>query len=268
MKKETTTKLKELQKDETVLWAEVQKLGRTNESGQLTDFMEVMLPAVGQTEPVKVVITGAEADEDPNHGSLVRLIGRSVPFVIHKVEAGIVYGSRKTAQQKIKTEMLQDLANGTAFVGQITGLTAKGAFVEVNGISGLLRNKDCTSDFSEVGEFYKVGDSITVKCRDIATDGRINWVCPSKMARKAPVDLDFDADMIVAGTVVSITNFNNSGIGVFVRVAQGVDALCSMPADIEISPRQRVAVKISSVTKDPVNPNATPKVRGKIVRAL
>lgn len=266
--KETTNKLKELQKGETVLWAEVQKLGRKDENGQLSDYMEVMLPAVGQAEPVKVIIIGDEVDEDPNHGSLVRLLGRSIPFVIHKVEADTVYGSRKTAQQQIKANMLQDLANGTAFVGQITGLTAKGAFVEVNGISGLLRNKDCTSDFSEVGEFYKVGDSITVKCRDVAMDGRINWVCPSKMARKEPIKLDFDADMIVPGTIVSITNFHNSGIGVFVRVAQGVDALCSMPADIEVSPRQRVAVKISSVSKDPKNPNATPKVRGKIVRAL
>ena len=114
MKKETITKLKELQKDETVLWAEVQKLGRKNVDGKPADVMTVMLPAVGQTEPVKVTIEGLEADENPNHGSLVHLIGRSIPFVVFKVEDDRVLGSRKIAQQKLKAEMLQDLVNGTA----------------------------------------------------------------------------------------------------------------------------------------------------------
>lgn len=268
MKKETITKLKELQKDETVLWAEVQKLGRKNVDGKPADVMTVMLPAVGQTEPVKVTIEGLEADENPNHGSLVRLIGRSIPFVVFKVEDDKVLGSRKIAQQKLKAEMLQDLVNGTAFVGQITGLTPKGAFVEVNGVPGLLRNKDCTTDHSEVSEHFKVGDTITVKCRDVASDGRINWECPSKLARKEPIELDFAVDMIIPGVVANITSFGNTGVGVFVRVGQGVDALCFMPADIEIFPHQKVAVKVTRIDPDPKNPNATPKVRGKIVRVL
>lgn len=265
MKKETIGKLKALEKGETILWGDIVKLGRKD--GE--DYMEAAIPkSAGLSEPVTAIIMDSEADTDESHGSLVRFLGRAVPFTVLKVNGGVVYGSRRLAQEQLKAGMLQDLNDGVEFTGLIVGMAPYGAYVEVNGVAGLLRNNDATVDHSELSEYYKVGDSVQVICRDVTPTGRINWTAPTKLQRQNPVVLGFEEDTVVSATVTSITSFRNSaGVGVFVRVAQGVDALCSMP-EFEIFPGQEVAVKITRITPDPKNKTAAPKVRGKIVRAL
>lgn len=265
MNKETTGKLKALEKDGTILWGDITKLGRKD--GE--DYMEGPIPkTVGLTEPVTVIIMDGEADTDESHGSLVRFLGRAVPYVILKVKGDTVYGSRRLAMEQIKAGMLQGLNDGVEFNGVIVGMAPYGAYVEVNGVAGLLRNNDATSDHSELSEYYKVGDTVQVVCRDVTPAGRINWKTVNKLQRQGPVELGFGEDEVIPATVTSITPFKNSaGVGVFVRVAKGVDALCSMP-EFEVFPGQKVAVKVTRITPDAKNANAAPKIRGKIVRSL
>lgn len=265
MKKDTLKKLETMKKNETILWGDITKLGRKGSE----DYMEGSIPkSAGLSEPVQVIIMDSEADTDESHGSLVRFLARSVPFVVVRVDEDIVYGSRRLAQEAIKASMLQQLNDGVEFTGQIVGMAPYGAYVEVNGVSGLLRNNDATSDHSELREYHKVGDTVRVVCRSLDTAGRINWTTKEKLHRKAPVELPFEVDTVVPAVVTSITTFKGSaGVGVFARVATGVDALCSMP-EFEVFPGQRVAVKVLRITPDSKDPLATPKVRGKIVRTL
>lgn len=267
MKDVTVKKLETLIKDGTIFWASVVRLGHRGVNDD--PYMELVLPSTaGVREPVRVIIMDREADIDENHGSLVRLMRRTVPFVLLRVDGDTVYGSRKLAQEKLQSDMLQDLVDGKEFDGTVVGIAVYGAYVEVNGVVGLLRNGDATSDHSELSEHLKAGETIKVKCRDITPTGRVNWTCSKKLARKAPVELDFEEDMIVSGTVTSITGFKNStGVGVFVRVGKGVDALCSMP-EFEVFQGQSVAVKVLRITPDEKDPNKAPKVRGRIVRSL
>lgn len=265
MKKETIGKLKELIKNETILWGDITKLGRKDGEA----YMEGVLPkTAGVAEPVRAIVMDHEADTDESHGSLVRFLGRSIPYTVLKVTGDIAYCSRKAAQEQIKASMLQELNDGVEFNGIIVGMAPYGAYVEVNGVAGLLRNNDATADHSELSEYHKVGDNITVVCRDVTPAGRINWKLSTKLMRKDPVALDFEEDTIVPAVVTAITPFANSaGVGVFARVAKGVDALCSMP-EFEVFPGQKVAVKVTRITDDPNNKTAAPKVRGKIVRSL
>lgn len=266
MKKNTVGKLNALMTNATILWGDITKLGRKD--GE--DYMQGVIPkTAGLDEPAMFTILDHEADTDESHGSLVRFLGRAVPFTVLEVAAdGTVYASRKAAQEQLKASMLQDLNDGVQFSGTVVGMVPYGAYVEVNGVAGLLRNNDATADHSELSEYYKVGDAIQVVCRDVTPAGRINWKTPNKLQRKAPVELEFEEDMVVSGVVTAITPFKNSaGVGVFVRVAKGVDALCSMP-EFEVFPAQKVAVKVIRITPDAKNPNGAPKVRGKIVRSL
>lgn len=267
MKEATLKKLDKLIADEKIMWAPVTRLGHRGVNEEA--YMEVYLPQTsGVKESVRVIIMDREADTEENHGSLVRLMRRTIPFVVIRVDENVVFGSRKLAQEKLKLKMVQEIADGKSFSGLVVGLAPYGAYVEVNGVTGLLRNKDATLDHSELSEHLKVGDPIEVKCRDMTPTGRINWVSQQKFSRSAPMELDFEEDTIVSGTVTSITSFKNStGVGVFVRVSKGVDALCAMP-EFEVFQGQQVAVRILRITRDPGKPNAAPKVRGRIVRTL
>ena len=56
-----------------------------------------------------------------------------------------------------------------------------------------------------------------------------------------------------------------SSWAVFVNLKTGIDALCSLPREIEVEEGARVAVKIESVTPGR-RPTDTPRIRGRIAR--
>lgn len=219
-------------------------------------------------ESVRVVIMAEDAGPD-HSGSLLRYVGRTVPFVLTRMDGDIVYGSRALALDALKASMLQALSDGKPFTGTIVKLTAYGAYVEVNGVPGLLRNTNATADHSEIGEHLKEGDQVSVVCRDIDAQGRINWKLHGSLLRRSePIELDFAEDTVIVGDISGITSFRNSaGVGVFVRVAKGVDALCAMP-EFEVVRGQQVAVRILRILPDVNDPNGAPKVRGKILRLV
>lgn len=120
-----------------------------------------------------------EMDAETDRPNPTRLVSMRIPFVIVRAddEAGVLICSRKRAQLLVKTQMLGDFAKGEAFEGVVTGFTDFGAFVDVNGVSGLLRNADYSTDHSRVNERYKIGDKINVKCKSVSKDerARITW---------------------------------------------------------------------------------------------
>ena len=258
--------LEVLMQNETICWGEVTRLAR-EEDGQ--GYMVTMMPAMSQhgiSGGERVVIYDSEADADSTRPHLMNLVGRRIPFVVTAAEADSdrLIGSRKKAQTALKAVMVQDLANGRIYEGTVTGFSRFGAYIEVNGVTGHLRNSDFSSDHSDVREYLSVGDSIEVKCKELSQEGYIYWEVMSKVHRTKPIEHDFEPDTVVLGRVVRINNFER-GVGVFVNLKTGIDALCSLPREIEVEEGALVAVKIESVTPGR-RPTDTPRIRGRIAR--
>lgn len=255
-----------LMQNEVICWGEVTRLAR-DEDGQ--GYMVTTLPAMSQhgiSGGERCVIYANEADADNVSPHLMNLMGRRVPFVVTAAEPenDRLIASRKKAQIQLKAAMLQDLANSRIYEGTVTGFSRFGAYIEVNGVTGHLRNSDFTSDHSDVREYLSVGDSIEVKCKELSQEGYIYWEVVSKVHRTKPISHDFEPDTVVLGRVVRINQFPR-GVGVFVNLQIGIDALCSLPRELEVEEGARVSVKIETVTPG-ARPTDTPHIRGRIVR--
>lgn len=257
--------LLELKEKEEILWGEVVRVGQTPEKRA---YMLLNTDAKNCAKNYPCIIYREEADAEFKRGSLVYLLGHKIPYVIIKVdeEKARLEGSRKIAQEKSKLAMLQDLATGKEFTGRILNFVAFGAYVEVNGVVGLLKNTDYSIDFSEVSESKKEGDTVQVKCKEVTNEGKIFWIAPVKQHRRVPIDYDFEPGTAVVGTIQDIRAFHD-GVGVFVRIAPGLDALCFAPNDLEIEIGVKVSIRIQSVdgAKEKYMP---PRVKGRILRVI
>ena len=254
--------------DERIFYAVVMRVVPSKD-GQ-PQHIPVSVPlAVQGTQSIPGMIPLEEMDAETDRPNPTRLSMR-IPFVIVRAddEAGVLICSRKRAQLLVKTQMLGDFAKGEAFEGVVTGFTDFGAFVDVNGVSGLLRNADYSTDHSRVNERYKIGDKINVKCKSVSKDerARITWEAVTKYHRTTPYECDLEPSAIVLGRIIDIKNFPQS-MAVFVRLEdnQELDVLCSMPVDLEIEKGVQVVVRISSVEPG-ATPFDRPRIRGRILR--
>lgn len=253
-------------KNQEIFHAQVSRLGMTEED---KPYMIVRIPAEnGLKGGYSGIIYASEADAELERQTLVPMMGRVIPFVVTDIdmEKDRVVCSRKLAQEKLKAEMMPDFMAKKVYEGTIINIVNYGAYVEVNGVSGLLKTGDFSVDRSEIAGVHKIGDKINVIFKELTPGGRINWEAETKYHRPDPIEYDFEANTVVLGTVVNIQNFN-SGTGVFVRIADGLDALCTVPQDREVEIGTQVSIKISVIDPPQVE-GAPPRVRGKIVRVL
>lgn len=257
--------LDNLMENEVICWGEVTRLARDGDDS----YMVLELPMMQQHKisgGERCVIFSSEADADNVNPRLMNLMGRRVPFVVTAVDADNdrLICSRKKAQQILKASMLQNLASGHIYEGELTGFARYGAYIEVNGVTGHIRNSDFADDHSDIREYLSVGDKVDVRCKEVSPEGYVFWEVLTKMHRTKPLTHDFEADTVVLGNVVRIQNFAN-GVGVFVNLKLGIDALCSLPREMEIEEGSRVSVKIESVEPGRRSTDA-PRIRGRIVR--
>lgn len=253
--------------DERIFYATVTR-ATPNKQGQALP-VDVSL-SVNGSKSVPGIIRMEDLDEDTDHPNVSWLIGLRIPFVIKAAddEQGVLICSRKIAQQKLKVAMMNSLDNGTAYEGTITGFTNFGCFVDVNGVVGLLRNVDYSTDHSRISERYRSGDHITVKCKSVSADDRhrITWEAVTKYRRTTPFVCDLEPGAIVLGRVIDIRNFTQS-MAVFVRLEgnDGLDVLCAMPAELEIEKGVPVVLRISSI-RPGADECSRPRIRGAIMR--
>lgn len=257
--------IRKMIEDKVLLWGEVQRVAIGSDRGR---YLVVTPQDAMAAANYSCVIRRAEADAFFKKDTLSYLVGYRIPFILIDVdeENGVVIGSRKRAQEIIKERMRKDLERKKVFTGTVFGFIEYGAFIEVGGLVGLLKKGDFSTDFSNVSEYMKAGDTIKVRCKAIEPSGQISWEVKDKVHRQTPFKCDLEAGMTVVGTVIGIGSFA-SGYGIFVNVEEGVDALCSIGPDMDITNGSRVAVYLSKVTpsKDPAQP---PRVRGRINRVL
>lgn len=250
---------------ETILWGMVIRTGQ-EQTGQ--PFMIVQIGGKTAASGYRCKVSREDADAEFKTGSLMYLVGHRVPVILTAYDEATdtLQGSRKTAQEQLKTRMLPDLSSGKEMKGTILSFVSYGAYVEVGGVVGLLKNTDYSIDFSEINETKRPGDTLSVKAKEVTVDGKIFWTVPEKVHREKPIEYDIEPETAVIGTVQNIKGFQN-GVGVFVRIATGLDALCTVPQNVEVEVGNRVSVHVVSVDP-PKAEYMPPRVKGRILRVI
>lgn len=208
----------------------------------------------------KCVIVRDEVDLEVNWKSLVGFLGREVNFMVTEIdtENDVIYGSRKKAQEVQKEEIVGRLKEGEVFNATVVNILNYGAYVEIAGVTGLLKNVDFATDYTSIGEVLKIGDSVNVKLKKISSNGRLIFEAVEKYQNPTIMNLDmFEPNQVVLGSVRNIKPW-----GVYVCIAPGLDALCPIPPTGELEEGMKVQFRITQVRKE------EKRVRGKIVKIL
>ena len=206
------------------------------------------------------VIVKDEVDNKLKLKSLVNFVGREVNFVIKSIdeETGTIFCSRKEAQDILEEETMMRLLDGEAFNAKIINILKYGAYVEINGVTGLLKNTDFAEDYTAIDEILKLGDTIKVKWKKISSNNNIIFEAVNKYKSPTIINIDMlEPNQVILGVVRSI-----KPCGVFVQIAPNLDALCSMPSTGELDEDMKVQFKINKIIRE------EGKVRGKIIKVL
>ncbi|EGC82675.1 bifunctional 4-hydroxy-3-methylbut-2-enyl diphosphate reductase/30S ribosomal protein S1 [Anaerococcus prevotii] len=165
--------------------------------------------------------------------------------------------SRKDVVEGQLDELWDELEEGQVVTGKVARLTDFGAFVEVNGLDGLLHVSDIAwSRVEHPSDVLNVGDEVEVKILKLNKEkNRIS------LGRKQLLEKPFEAFAnqhevgdVVTGKVVNLLDF-----GAFVEVADGVEGLVHVseiswehvekPSD-ELNVGDEIEVKIISLDKE------------------
>lgn len=209
---------------------------------------------------VKGVIVREEVDAEHNWKSLVGFVGREINFVVKDIdkENNIIFCSRKEAQEKIKQTIIQRLADNEVFPAQIVNILNYGAYVEIDGVTGLLKNSDFAEDYTTIRDVLKIGDKVNVKLKKISSNNKLIFEAVEKYKNPTILNLDmFERDQVILGVIRSVKPW-----GCYVCIAPNLDALCPIPPTGEIEENMKVSIKITQVDKE------NKRVRGKILRVL
>jgi ribosomal protein S1 len=212
---------------------------------------------------IKVIIPKGELDHTVAYKSIVHFVGTEVDVVVLTFDAkkGEAICSRAEAQKLVAPGIMQRLEDSESFVGTIVNILPYGAYVDIGGVTGLLKNYDFAVDTTLIKEVKHVGDKISVHLKQYSQKGTIVFEADKKYRSPDAIDPEtIEVGQIVLGVVRSRKPF-----GYFVNIAPGIDVLTSSDIDDEINEEQKVQVKVLKVYRNDKNEI---RVRGVIKRVL
>ncbi|QYA47706.1 30S ribosomal protein S1 [Nosocomiicoccus ampullae] len=194
-----------------------------------TQFVEDLNQFDGQTLEVKV------EDVDPSNNRII--LNRRV--------------LEEAAEKEELLKNFDSLEEGSVVEGEVVRTTNFGAFVNVNGIDGLVHISEISYERVEsVEDAVNIGDTVNVKVLSVDKDNE-RLSLSIKQAGESPFEEfsnEHEVGDIVKGTVKRLVDF-----GAFVEVAPGVEGLVHIseisydhvehPEDV-LKPEQEVEVKI------------------------
>ena len=194
-----------------------------------TQFVEDLNQFDGQTLDVKV------EDVDPSNNRII--LNRRV--------------LEEAAEKEELLKNFDSLEEGSVVEGEVVRTTNFGAFVNVNGIDGLVHISEISYERVEsVEDAVNIGDTVNVKVLSVDKDNE-RLSLSIKQAGESPFEEfsnEHEVGDIVKGTVKRLVDF-----GAFVEVAPGVEGLVHIseisydhvehPEDV-LKPEQEVEVKI------------------------
>lgn len=256
-KKQVEVKLKELkeqlEKEEPTINTGVVRLVEFNEELG-TDILLLDL------DGVECIIKKEDVEKNFKPKSLVNHVGREVLFVVTSIDEdkNRVYGSIAKAQELLEPITIKRLQNGESFAGTITNILPYGAYLEFEGVSGLLKNVDYAEDLTTIEDMHNIGDTIDVKLSKISSNGNLVLEATRKYVSPTAIELeDLREEQVLLGVVRNVQPNGTS----FVQIARGLDAL-AFPTHLPIEEDQRVQFKIISAEHD------ERKIRGKILKII
>ena len=156
-------------------------------------------------------------------------IGKQEEFKIIKINAerrNIVLSRRELleeARAEQRAALLEELVPKTIRRGVVKNITEFGAFVDLNGMDGLLHITDMSwGRVSDPHEFVKVGDEIEVMILEVDKERqRVSLGLKQKEGNPwDTVDLKYPKDSRVHGKVVNVMPY-----GAFVELEEGIEGL-------------------------------------------
>lgn len=217
----------------------------------------------------KGVIPREEVDIQDTKLSLVNFVGRKIKFYVKEIdeENNIIICSRKDYKSDERNKLIERLEVGETFKAKITKILKFGAYVNVQGVTALIRNTDFANDYVTIDELKKPGDIIEVKLNKISENNKISVEAVEKYNRPTIMSLDlFKPFDVVKGTIKNITP-----TACYVCIAPGLDALCPVPEKFDVEAGMDVIFKIKQVNKigdESVKNGKREGVRGSIVRII
>lgn len=163
------------------------------------------------------------ADKDEILQRLNGLVGKAIKVRILDADrkANKLIFSEKEAIKEGLAERFEKLAVGHTVTGVVTGVVDYGAFVNVEGIEGLIHISEISWErVNNPGDYVKVGDSVEAKIISIDKD-RLSLSLKQLQEDPWMKEVDqFEKGATVEGTVTRITPF-----GAFVQISPAVEAL-------------------------------------------
>jgi small subunit ribosomal protein S1 len=198
---------------------------------------------------VKAFLPGSQVDLRPVR-NLDKLINNKFAFKIikfNKKRGNIVLSRRVLLEQdreKMRTETIENLKEGSILKGIVKNITDYGAFVDLGGIDGLLHITDMSwGRINHPSQLFEVGQEVEVKVLNYdESRQRVSlgykqllddpWL---KTAEKYAVNTK------TRGTVVSLTDY-----GAFVELENGIEGLIHI-SEMSWSKRIRHPSKVVSI---------------------
>jgi (E)-4-hydroxy-3-methyl-but-2-enyl pyrophosphate reductase len=164
-------------------------------------------------------------------GSLDQYVGKKfevkiIEFKDERRGTKIVASRRellKSEKSKVEEIAWSSLEQGQKVVGEVKRLTSFGAFVDVNGVDGLLHVSEMSwGRVTKPSDILKVGDKIEVYLLEADKENKKLSLSIKKLTENpwTNVDVKYPVGNIVLGKVVRFASF-----GAFVELEPGVDAL-------------------------------------------
>lgn len=215
-------------------WDEIQRVVDSGETIEVTAYdanrggMLIELEGVRGFLPVSQLsaehyprVGGADKDEILQR--LNSLVGKPIKVRILDVDrkANKLIFSEKEAIKEGLSERFEKLAVGDTVSGVVTGVVDFGAFVNVEGIEGLVHISEISWErVNNPGDYVKVGDQIEAKIIAIDKD-RLSLSLKQLQEDPWMKEVEqFKKGDAVEGTVTRITPF-----GAFVQISPAVEAL-------------------------------------------
>ena len=250
LQKDVIEKMKQYKKNKTILNGIV-KVAHVNRDKNREEL-------IVDIDGVRGIIPKEEIDMEFSFKSLIAFVGTTVKVIITDVpvNADFVICSRAEAQKIMVPKILSRLEDGEFFDGKIVNILTYGAYVDIDGVVGLLKNVDFAEDYTSIKEMHHVGDTIQVKMKGRSSNNKLLFEAVTKYVSPTVITKEsLEPGQIIYGVVRSVQPW-----GVYVNILPNLDALVDSEfADIQED--QKVAIRIKSVKQD----EDRFKVRGKIV---
>lgn len=245
-------KFKELQEEQVVLSGVV----RLVQFDQELETDVVMVEVEGQP----VLITREELELKVRRRSLVDYIGQEISFKVLSVdeEAGLVLGTARQLKIEELDGLAKELEEGAVKVATITKILPYGAYLEIDGQSVQMLNKDFSEDYTTIRDVLDEGDTIEVVFTRYTPSRNLRVEAKQKFASDSTMSFDLlSPNQVVLGVVRNVKPW-----GCYVCVAPNLDALCPVPPNMDIQEGDKVTFKITQVR------NEEKRVRGKIIKKI